>query len=272
MQQAADKQLRLNNDLKRALENDEFSVYFQPQVKADGTIVGAEGLLRWVHPERGLIMPGEFIPAAEETGIIVDIGSWVLRKICRTIKDWENNHLLNENQTIAVNISAREFSAPDFVEKIVRTLDETGIKPHHLDIELTEGSLISSVSDTIDKIRTLREYGIKFSVDDFGTGYSSLSYLKSLPLHTLKIDRSFVNDLRPVGNDVTLVEIIITMARNLGLEIVAEGVETAEELSYLAAKGCSVYQGYYFCKPVPTAEFRKLLAAGKVEKPNFNLS
>jgi diguanylate cyclase (GGDEF)-like protein/PAS domain S-box-containing protein len=272
MQQAADKQLRLNNDLKRALENDEFSVYFQPQVKADGTIVGAEGLLRWVHPERGLIMPGEFIPAAEETGIIVDIGSWVLRKICRTIKDWENNHLLNDNQTIAVNISAREFSAPDFVEKIVRTLDETGIKPHHLDIELTEGSLISSVSDTIDKIRTLREYGIKFSVDDFGTGYSSLSYLKSLPLHTLKIDRSFVNDLRPVGNDVTLVEIIITMARNLGLEIVAEGVETAEELSYLAAKGCCVYQGYYFCKPVPTAEFRKLLAAGKVEKPNFNLS
>jgi len=266
MQQEADKRLRLANDLKKAIENDEFSVYFQPQVQADGTIVGAEGLVRWMHPTRGMIMPGEFISAAEESGIIVDIGHCVLRKICRTIREWEENSLLRENQTIAVNISAREFSTADFVDRIIDTLTETGIKPHHLDIELTEGSLISSVRDTINKIQTLRDYGIKFSVDDFGTGYSSLSYLKSLPLHTLKIDRSFVNDIQSVGNGVNLIEIIITMARNLGLKVVAEGVETAEELNYLAAKGCSVYQGYYFCKPVPISEFSKMLQSGKVWK------
>ncbi len=266
MQEAADKRLRLANDLKKAIENDEFSVYFQPQVQADGTIVGAEGLVRWMHPTRGMIMPGEFILAAEESGIIVDIGNCVLRKICQTVKAWEENHLLKEHQTIAVNISAREFSTPDFVDRIVGTLTETGIKPHHLDIELTEGSLISSVRDTIKKIQALRDYGIKFSVDDFGTGYSSLSYLKSLPLHTLKIDRSFVNDIQSVGNGVNLVEIIITMAGNLGLEVVAEGVETAEELNYLAAKGCRVYQGYYFCKPVPTAEFSTMLQSGNVGK------
>jgi EAL domain-containing protein (putative c-di-GMP-specific phosphodiesterase class I) len=219
-----------------------------------------------MHPTRGMIMPGEFISTAEESGIIVDIGNCVLRTICRTIKEWEESHFLNDNQTIAVNISAREFSTPDFVDRIIGTLTETGIKPHHLDIELTEGSLISSVRDTIKKIQTLRDYGIKFSVDDFGTGYSSLSYLKSLPLHTLKIDRSFVNDIQSVGNGVNLVEIIITMARNLGLKVVAEGVETAEELNYLAAKGCSVYQGYYFCKPLPISEFSKMLQSGKVGK------
>jgi EAL domain-containing protein (putative c-di-GMP-specific phosphodiesterase class I) len=266
MQEAADKRLRLANDLKKAIDNDEFSVYFQPQVHADGTIVGAEGLLRWMHPTRGMIMPGEFISVAEESGIIVDIGNCVLRKICRTVKEWEDNHLLKEHQTIAVNISAREFSTADFVDRIIGTLMETGIKPQHLDIELTEGSLISSVPDTIKKIQTLRDFGIKFSIDDFGTGYSSLSYLKSLPLHTLKIDRSFVNDIQSVGNDVNLVEIIITMARNLGLEVVAEGVETVEELNYLADKGCSVYQGYYFCKPVSITEFSKMLQSGNVEK------
>lgn len=266
MQQAADKRFRLANDLKKAIENDEFSVYFQPQVQADGTIVGAEGLLRWMHPTRGMIMPGEFISVAEESGIIIDIGNCVLHKICRTVKEWEDNHLLKEHQTIAVNISAREFSTPDFVDRIIDTLTKTGILPQHLDIELTEGSLLSSVPDTIKKIQTLRDYGIKFSIDDFGTGYSSLSYLKSLPLHTLKIDRSFVNDIQSVDNGVNLVEIIITMAGNLGLKVVAEGVETAEQLSYLATKGCSVYQGYYFCKPVPIAEFSTMLRCGNVLK------
>lgn len=266
MQQAADTRLRLNNDIKKAIENEELSIHFQPQVTADGTIVGAEGLLRWTHPERGMIPPGEFIPIAEETGIIVDIGNWVFRRICRTVKEWEDDHLLTDDQTIAVNISAREFSTPDFVNRIIATVKEAGVNPQHLDIELTEGSLISSVSDTIKKIQALRDYGIKFSVDDFGTGYSSLSYLKSLPLHILKIDRSFVNDIGSGTNEVPLVEIIITMARNLGLEIVAEGVETKEQLNYLALKGCSVYQGYYFCRPIPTREFKKMLQAGSVGK------
>jgi len=269
MQQAADTRLQMSNDLKKAIENDNFLVHFQPQVKADGTIVGAEGLLRWKHPDRGMILPGDFIGVAEETGIIVQIGMMVLDKICRTIKTWEVDHLLGENQTIAVNISAREFSSPDFVERVIAILEKTGINPQHLDIELTEGSLISSVSDTIDKIHALRQYGIKFSVDDFGTGYSSLSYLKSLPLHTLKLDRSFVNGISPTGNEVTLVEMIITMARNLGLEIVAEGVETVEELNYLGQKGCHIYQGYYFSKPIPTAEFGKLLKKGGVGRQDL---
>jgi diguanylate cyclase (GGDEF)-like protein/PAS domain S-box-containing protein len=264
MQQAADTRLRLNNDIKKAIENSEFSVYFQPQVNIDGTLVGAEGLLRWMHPERGMIPPGEFISVAEETGIIVDIGNWVFSKICRTVKEWEDERILTDTQTFAVNVSAREFSTPDFVDRVIATIKDTGVNPHHLDIELTEGSLISSVSDTIKKIQTLREYGIKFSVDDFGTGYSSLSYLKSLPLHTLKIDRSFVNDIERTEHEVTLVEIIITMARSLGLKVVAEGVETIEELNYLASKGCHVYQGYYFCKPTPSEEFRRTLQHGGV--------
>ncbi len=264
MQEAADKRLRLNNDIKKAIKNDELALHFQPQVKLDGTIVGAEGLLRWTHPERGMIPPLEFISVAEETGIIVDIGSWVLRRICQTIKEWEDGHLLTDSQTIAVNISPREFSTPDFVEKVISTIQETGVNPRHLDIELTEGSLISSVSDTVQKIQALRDYGIKFSVDDFGTGYSSLSYLKSLPLHTLKIDRSFVNDIQPESDGIMLVEVIITMAHKLGLEIVAEGVESLDQLNYLASEGCNVFQGYYFCKPIPTPEFRKLLESGAV--------
>jgi diguanylate cyclase (GGDEF)-like protein/PAS domain S-box-containing protein len=264
MQQAADKRLRMNNDIKKAIENDELALHFQPQVKLDGTIVGAEGLLRWTHPERGMIPPLDFISVAEETGIIVEIGSWVLRRICETVKEWEDSHLLTDSQTIAVNISPREFSTPDFVERVVSTIEETGVNPRHLDIELTEGSLISSVSDTIKKIQALRDYGIKFSVDDFGTGYSSLSYLKSLPLHTLKIDRSFVNDIQPGSDGVMLVEVIITMAHKLGLEIVAEGVESLDQLNYLASEGCNVFQGYYFCKPIPTPEFRKLLESGTV--------
>ena len=172
------------NDLKKAIEDDEFSVYFQPQVTADGTIVGAEGLIRWTHPERGMIMPGEFIAAAEETGIIVDVGNWVFRKICRTVKEWEDDRLLTNNQTIAVNISPKEFSIPDFVDRIVNTLNETGVNPQHLDIELTEGSLISSVSDTIKKdTNPFEDYGIKFSVDDFGTGVF-VSQLSQKPAFT----------------------------------------------------------------------------------------
>lgn len=268
MQQAADKRLRLNNDLKKAIKYDEFSINFQPQVKADGTIVGAEGLLRWIHPERGLISPADFIAVAEESGIIIEIGKLVFNKVCKTVKEWQDLQLLKDDLTIAVNISAREFSTPDFVERIIKTVEETGVNPNYLDIELTEGSLISSVSDTIEKIRVLRDYGIKFSVDDFGTGYSSLSYLKSLPLHTLKIDRSFVSDIKAEDKEVNLVEIIITMAHSLGLGVVAEGVETSEELIYLAQRNCTVYQGYYFCKPISAPDFRTLLEYGKVRRPD----
>lgn len=259
MQEAADARLQLHSDIKKAIENEEFSVYFQPQVYADGTIIGAEGLLRWTHPERGMVSPATFIPVAEESALIVDIGTCVLRKVCATIRHWEQDNLLPDDFCIAMNISAREFAEPRFVSKVIDTIAEFGISPRHLGIELTEGSLISSITDTIKKIEALKNHGIKFSVDDFGTGYSSLSYLKSLPLHTLKIDRSFVQDIQNHGDEFPLVETIITLAHNLGLEIVAEGVETTVELQFLAAKGCKIYQGYYFHKPMPETDFTELL-------------
>ncbi|MBW1634881.1 MAG: EAL domain-containing protein [Deltaproteobacteria bacterium] len=261
MQQAADEQLRLYIEIRKALDNDEFAVYYQPQVDIAGRITGAEALLRWHHPERGLIPPDDFLPVAEETGIMWDIGRWVLRSACRHIKIWADAGQLGESHIISVNISSKEFVSSDFVETVMSILDETGARPDHLGIELTESSFISTGKDIVEKITTLQQLGVKFSVDDFGTGYSSLSYLKSLPLNTLKIDRSFVSDIRDAGNDIVLVDTIIMMAQNLGLEIIAEGVETEQELLYLSTRGCFVYQGYYFSKPVPVTDFSRMLEA-----------
>ncbi len=259
MQEAADERLRLNTEIKRAIENNELTVFYQPQVNIAGDIVGAEALIRWNHPTRGCISPGEFIPIAEETGIIRDIGYWVLQSTCKKIKQWEDSSLLKGNQNISVNFSPKEFSAPDFVERVINTLTNTGASPSCLSIELTEGSLVFSVKDTIQKIEKLRNFGIKFSIDDFGTGYSSLSYLQKLPLNTLKIDRSFVSDIGKEKNDAIIVETIIMMAQNLGLEVIAEGVETEEEVSFLSSKGCTVYQGYYFSRPLEEKTFSDLL-------------
>ena len=264
MQGAADRRLRLHTDIRKAIDNEELTLYYQPQVTADGRLAGAEALLRWIHPERGMIAPLEFITIAEETGIIVDIGEYVLDKTCRNIRLWQEAGLLDPSLSIAVNISAKEFSAATFVNRVLDTLNRTGAHPHHLDIELTEGSLLTSVEETIAKMTQLRSRGIRFSVDDFGTGYSSLSYLRTLPLHTLKIDRSFVNDIKPDSSEFTLVTTIITMAHSLGLQVIAEGVETAEQLRYLAEKECQLYQGYYFSRPIPAEEFTKLLRSGKV--------
>ncbi len=268
MQQAADKRLRLNTELRTALTNREMSLFFQPQANFDGSIVGAEVLLRWIHPQRGVIPPGDFIMIAEETGIIKDIGQWVLTEACGKIREWSDSGLLSLDQTIAVNISPREFTADDFVDQVLSILRQTGANPHQLDIELTEGSLISSVDSTIEKINALRHLGIKFSVDDFGTGYSSLSYLKKLPLNTLKIDRSFIKDITADPNDAAIVETIIMMAENLEMSVIAEGVETRQQLDYLGSKGCDIYQGYFLSEPVPPEQFVDLLQdrAGEVKK------
>ena len=262
MQHAADEQLRLYIEIRRALDNNEFAVYYQPQVDISGRIVGAEALLRWHHPERGIIPPDDFLPVAEETGIMWDIGRWVLRSACLSIKTWAAAGQLEESHVISVNISSKEFASSDFVETVTAILGETGARPDHLGIELTESSFISTGKDMVGKITALQQLGVKFSVDDFGTGYSSLSYLKSLPLNTLKIDRSFVNDIKDAGHDIVLVDTIIMMARNLGLEIIAEGVETEQELLYLSTRGCIVYQGYYFSKPVAITDFTRMLEAG----------
>jgi len=259
MQEAADERLRLNTEIRQALDENQFALYYQTQVDISGQLVGAEALLRWHHPERGVILPGVFLETAEETNLIQDIGLWVLREACNDIKTWTDRGQLKESQTISVNISGNEIGAPDFVNTVMNVLEETGADPSHLGIELTEGSLISTGEDIVQKIMMLRQMGIKFSVDDFGTGYSSLSYLRSLPLNTLKIDRSFVNDIKDASRDVVLVDTIIMLARNLGLEIIAEGVETEQELLYLNERGCTVYQGYYFSKPVAVTTFTELL-------------
>jgi diguanylate cyclase (GGDEF)-like protein/PAS domain S-box-containing protein len=259
MQEEVDELLLLNTELRKALDDDQFSLYYQPQVDLSGRLVGAEALLRWNHPKRGVIPPGAFIKIAEETGLMQDIGKWVLEESCQHIKKWTDAQLLEDSQTISINISSKEISVPDYVDMVIRVLKETGANPRNLGIELTEGSLISTTEDIVQKIMTLRKMGIKFSVDDFGTGYSSLSYLQSLPLNTLKIDRSFVNDIKDGSHDVVLVDTIISMAHNLGLEVIAEGVETEQELLYLNKKGCMVYQGFYFSKPVAVSTFVEML-------------
>ncbi len=262
MQDAADERLRLYMDIRKALDKDELIIYFQPQVDISGKIVGSEALLRWNHPERGLIPPDDFLPLAEDTGIMWDIGRWVLQSVCEQIKIWAAAGQIGDMHVVSVNISSKEFGAPNFVDTVINILQKTGAKPEHLGIELTESSLIPTSRDFINKIMTLQQMGIKFSVDDFGTGYSSLSYLKSLPLNTLKIDRSFVNDIKDAGHDIVLVDTIIMMARNLGLEVIAEGVETEQELLYLNTRGCTVYQGYYFSKPVTAEAFTGMLREG----------
>jgi diguanylate cyclase (GGDEF)-like protein/PAS domain S-box-containing protein len=262
MQEAADERFSLSTEIRKALDEEQLVLYYQPQVDISGELVGAEALVRWNHPERGIVLPGAFLEIAEEAGLMQDIGEWVLREACRHIKKWTDAQQLGDSQVISINISGKEIAVPDFVDTVSSVLEKTGVDPKRLGIELTESSLISSRKDIVHKIMTLQQMGIKFSVDDFGTGYSSLSYLKSLPLNTLKIDRSFVNDIKDASRDVVLVDTIIMMARNLGLEIIAEGVETEQELLYLNARGCVVYQGYYFSKPVAVETFTKMLESG----------
>jgi predicted signal transduction protein with EAL and GGDEF domain len=267
MQEAADEKLHISTELRQALKQDELFFCFQPQTDISGKLIGAEALLRWNHPEKGMIPPDVFIAIAEETGLMQDVGQWVLQAACRKIKEWTDSGLLKKDQTISINISGIEVASPDFVRHVVRIIHETEVDPHYLGIELTESILVTTGSDIVTKMMKIREFGVKFSVDDFGTGYSSLNYLKSLPLHTLKIDRVFVTDINNTDENVVLVDTIIMMARNLGLEVIAEGVETEQELIYLHSKGCPVYQGYYFSKPLEEDKFVEILERGRVELP-----
>ncbi len=272
MQQAADEKLHISTELRYALKEDKLFFCFQPQVDASGRLIGAEALLRWHHPEKGMIPPDVFIAIAEETGLMQDIGQWVLQKACLKIKEWSDNALLRDDQSISINISGIEVASPDFVSHVTRIIKETGVNPCRLGIELTESSLVTTGKDIVTKMMKVRELGVKFSVDDFGTGYSSLNYLKSLPLHTLKIDRSFVSDINTSDENVVLVDTIIMMARNLGLEVIAEGVETKEELNYLHSRGCLVYQGYFFSKPLEEELFVEILQRGQLEMTDAPVS
>ncbi len=266
MQDAADQKLQISTELRQAIQKKELVIYFQPQVDITGLIVGAEALIRWQHPVKGLMAPGLFLPIAEETGLIQNIDRWVLEEACLKIKHWADTDQLQQSQIISVNVSGKEIAATDFVSSVTQILEKTGVNPKHLGIELTEGSLISTGKDIVTKIMRIRELGVKFSIDDFGTGYSSLSYLQSLPLNTLKIDRSFINDIKGASHKVVLVDTIIMMAKNLGLDIIAEGVETESEISYLSERGCNIYQGFYFSKPVPEETFLQMLKSGTLQQ------
>ena len=254
MQEELEARAQLEAGLREALRKQEFQLYYQMQVDYSGRILGAEVLIRWIHPEQGLISPVQFIPLAEETGLIIPIGTWVLESACRQLKAWEDNPLTRELQ-LAVNVSGRQFRQPDFVAQISETLDRTFINPQRLKLELTESIVLDNVADTIAKMQAIRQFGVSFSMDDFGTGYSSLAYLTRLPLKQLKIDQSFVRNIGINASDATIVQTIIGMADNLGMEVIAEGVETQEQRDFLERVGCMVYQGYLYGKPVSVDEF-----------------
>ena len=259
MQLAAEERLKLQNDLRQAVEHDEFHLHFQPQVDIAGEIIGAEALLRWQQPEKGNVAPDSFISVAEETGQILNIGEWVLEHALDRLKAWTEEISESKFRHLAINVSPRQFRQANFAIQVERLLAKTGAKPGSLTLELTEGVLVEHVEDTIKKMDALKKLGVRFSIDDFGTGYSSLAYLKRLPLDEIKIDRSFVGSVTTESNDANLVETIITMAEHLGLEVIAEGVETEEQLDFLQGKGCRLFQGYYFSRPKPAEEFIELL-------------
>jgi EAL domain-containing protein (putative c-di-GMP-specific phosphodiesterase class I) len=254
MQATITNRAALESDLRKAVQDSEFILHYQPQVDQAGNVTGVEALVRWQHQERGLVSPTMFIPLAESTGLILQIGRWVLLTACSQLRTWSDQSKMKE-LSIAVNVSARQFYQPDFVDQVLSILEQTGASPSRLKLELTESLLVSNIEDVIAKMNQLKSIGVGFSLDDFGTGYSSLSYLKRLPLDQLKIDQSFVRDILTDPNDAAIANMVIALARTLGLDVIAEGVETVPQFEFLTAQGCHAYQGYLFSKPIPIGEF-----------------
>jgi len=258
MQAVLENRSMLEADLRNALAQQNFALFYQIQVNSDNQPIGAEALIRWIHPMRGVVMPEQFISLAEETGLIIPIGFWVLETACVQLKTWEANPLAC-GLKLAINVSGRQFHQPDFVEQVRRTLIKTGAVPDRLKLELTESVVLDDIDDTIAKMHELKLLGVKFSMDDFGTGYSSLSYLTQLPMDQLKIDQSFVRNIDTKHTDAVIVQTIIGMGNTLGMEVIAEGVETEEQRELLYRAGCTRYQGYLLSKPVPLQEFENAL-------------
>ncbi len=263
MQDALNNRSFLESELRKALEKKQFHLYYQIQVdgiRGDGSHapLGAEALIRWIHPKRGLVLPDQFIPLAEESGVILSIGQWVLEAACAQIKEWQRD-ALTRDLVLSINVSAKQLRQAGFVDQVNNAIQHYAINPMLLKLELTESSLLENIEETIATMNTLNKIGIMFSLDDFGTGYSSLQYLKRLPLHQLKIDRSFVREITVDNNDKAIVRTIIAMAKSLNLNVIAEGVETEEQQQLLLKKGCAHYQGYLFGKAVPIEQFEASL-------------
>jgi EAL domain-containing protein (putative c-di-GMP-specific phosphodiesterase class I) len=254
--------LMMQNHLRRALERREFQLNYQPQVDLKtGSVVGAEALIRWRHPELGLISPARFIPIAEERGLIVPISEWVLHEACQQSRRWQGSGLAP--LPVAVNLSAAHFRQENLQETVEYALQHNNLAPHLLELEITEGMVVQDAEDVVLMLNELKAMGIRLAVDDFGTGYSSLSYLKRFPLDKLKVDRSFVRDITLNEQDAEITRAIISMAHGLGLKVVAEGVETQDQLKFLRWQKCDDMQGFYFSRPLLTDDFERLVASGR---------
>ncbi len=263
----AQETLELEADLRQALEREEFLLHYQPKVSlADGRFAGCEALVRWQHPRRGLVSPGVFIPLAEETGLIVPLGTWVLRQACARAKAWQQEGLAPFK--VAVNLSARQFREPDLCERIEEILEATGLEARWLELELTESMIMHDPAGAADTMQRLRALGIGLCLDDFGTGYSSLNYLRRFPVDTLKIDRAFIIDVASDASAAAVATSVVAIAHSLGIEAVAEGVETREQLEFLVGCNCDLLQGYLFCRPLPAGEFAAVVREGlRLERP-----
>jgi EAL domain-containing protein (putative c-di-GMP-specific phosphodiesterase class I) len=259
------RRLTLEKDLRRAVQREEFVLHYQPIADvATGEVVGVEALVRWQHPERGLLLPGDFIPFAEETGLIQPIDTWVLGTACRQAMSWQGAGL--PPLRVAVNISARLFLQPDMVDMVAEVLRESGLAPDLLELEITETLAMENADLSIQVLASLDQMGVHVAIDDFGTGYSSLSYLKDFPIDTVKIDRAFVSGVIGDVNDAASASASIAMAHKLNLEVTAEGVETEEELAFLREHSCDHYQGYLLSRPVPAGEIPRLLQGAGSER------
>jgi EAL domain-containing protein (putative c-di-GMP-specific phosphodiesterase class I) len=256
------QRLALEGSLRRAIEREEFVLHYQPLIElGSGQVYGAEALIRWQHSENGLLPPGQFIPLAESTKLIVALGSWTLRAACAQARVWQDGG--RPGMSVAVNVSARQLREVDISDEVARTLAETGLPSSSLHIEITEGMAMQNLERSVATLKTLRDLGVRISVDDFGTGYSSLSYLRRLPVDTVKLDRSFVSGLGTNLDDAAIAEAVIAMAHSLKLEVVAEGVETKDQLRFLRAHRCEAIQGFLFSPAVTAQDMGALLAEGR---------
>jgi EAL domain-containing protein (putative c-di-GMP-specific phosphodiesterase class I) len=255
MQSKINARVQFDRDFRRALREGQFVLHYQPQMDDAGALTGLEALVRWQHPRRGMLYPNDFIWLAEENGLILQLGHWVLESVCRQLLAWQREGRMRV-PCVAINVSVRQFHHPDFLPRTLELLEQCKLAPRHIKLELTESALVEQLDATVAKMQELRSHGIRFSLDDFGTGYSSLSFLKKLPLDEIKIDRAFVRDILTDPNDAAITQTIVSLCRILGFEVVAEGVESEGHRNVLADQGCRRYQGYWIGHPVPAPQLR----------------
>lgn len=258
LQDAVSEQLEMEDEMRHAILNQQFTLYYQPKFSlATNKVTGMEALVRWIHPEKGLIPPDKFIPLAEESGLIISLGEWILQEACRATAEWVKKY--DDNLVVAVNLSAKQFKSENLLKTIQNTLDAFQLDPKNIELEITESCVMEDVEKALQTMKNFRDCRLRLAIDDFGTGYSSLGYLKQFPMNTLKIDRSFIMDLTPESDDAAIVEVVILLADKLGLDVVAEGVETDAQLAFLRSQGCQYVQGYLLSRPLPADEFEIFL-------------